>query len=152
MSKAILTTLNQYFTMVGIARICTPLMLNPHLCDNACLNRVILSRLVFYLDALSKPRQASPMAFTRKTWRPGRNRKSYPRVRDWGGRDEVPAAFALNHKPGVFAPGAPRCRHCARPAMRELPVCRHHGGARWASARRPYAGRWQPKQGSEVLW
>ena len=49
--------------------------------------------------------------------------------------------MAAHVKPGVFAPGARRCDHCGRVAMRDLPVCRWHGGARWAARLRPYLGR-----------
>jgi hypothetical protein len=89
--------------------------------------------------------------FTRDDWRPSRKRATTPRVRDWGGAQTINAnLLAHAAKPGMFAPGAPRCRHCGRVAMASLglPVCRQHGGARWASVRRPYVGRWQDKTGS----
>ena len=88
--------------------------------------------------------------FDRAEWRTGKHRASYPRVRDWGGRREPSPGMLAHVQPGVFAPGAPRCRHCARVAMRDLPVCRQHGGARWAAARRPYVARQTPKPGSDT--
>ena len=85
----------------------------------------------------------TPSQFTRETWRAGRDRASYPRVRHWGGQTKAPDAFvaARNALGPGFAPGAPRCAHCARPAMRQSPVCRQHGGARWASRLRPFLAR-----------
>jgi len=83
--------------------------------------------------------------FTRDDWRPGKRRRSYPRVRDWGGRKSAPAAFlAMAPFVGLASDKAARCRHCKRVAMRGLPVCRFHGGARWAAQRRPYATRRKP--------
>jgi len=78
------------------------------------------------------------MGMTRDEWRPGRrSRMAAPRQRNWGGAQELPLALALAAQRTWFgAPGAQRlCRHCGGPAMRDLPVCRIHGGASVAARR-----------------
>ena len=115
---------------------------------SSCLDCVRLLRLA--PDAFTVAPMSSDQ-FTRLDWRPSTRRASYPRVRAHGGRKTAPAALlAYCAPPGVFAPGAPRCAHCKRVAMRDLPVCRQHGGARWTARLRPYVSRGTPKRGSDA--
>jgi hypothetical protein len=94
----------------------------------------------------------SDAQFTRLDWRPTVRRATYPRVRDWGGQKKAnPLFLAHRAKPGAFGqPGLPKCRHCAQPAMRGLPVCKWHGGAGVTATRRPYARAWQSSYGRNV--
>lgn len=85
--------------------------------------------------------------FTKADWRPGKRRASYPRKRAWGGAKVAPAAFVAMARLvgfGSEAAKARQCRHCRRPAMRGLPVCREHGGASHAARRRPFVARRHP--------
>ena len=86
--------------------------------------------------------------FTREDWRPGKGRRSYPRLHAYGGRKEAPAAFlAMSGSVAGFGSGRHRmCSVCGKlPAMRGIAVCRIHGGAAWAVRRRPFIGRYLPR-------
>lgn len=84
--------------------------------------------------------------FTRADWRPGRNRKTQPRIRDWGGRKQAqPELLAWSGSVAGFGSGRHRVcakEGCPQPAMTGLPVCRRHGGGSWTSRRRPYISRY----------
>jgi len=80
--------------------------------------------------------------YTRADWRPGKRRKSQPRVRDWGGNKKAPPAFlAMSRLVGLDTMTARRCEHCGRVAMKGLAGCMRHNGARWTAQRRPYVPR-----------
>jgi hypothetical protein len=65
--------------------------------------------------------------FTRADWRPGKRRRSSPRVRDWGGRKSLPAALlGLGPTHGFGRGPQKRCKHCRRFAFKASGLCRHH--------------------------
>jgi hypothetical protein len=86
--------------------------------------------------------------FTRADWRPGKRRRTYVRVKPYGGRKEAPPAFLAAVK--LHAIGAPldkraRCAgkrrdgcRCGMIALNGSTFCRRHGGAMSAKLTRPY--------------
>jgi hypothetical protein len=82
----------------------------------------------------------SETQFDRSDWRPSRKRASYARQRAWGGQKQAPAAFlATSGRVAGFGSGKHRrCDHCTRWAMKDLNVCRWHGGATATAKKRPY--------------
>jgi hypothetical protein len=84
----------------------------------------------------------SETQFTRADWRPGKRRRSQPRVRDWGGRKQLPAGMGPEH--GIGSGKLRLCVVCGCVAMRESAACRLHGGASHAARKRPYAGSANP--------
>ena len=89
----------------------------------------------------------SETQFSRADWRPGRRRKTVPRVRDYGGQKQAPIAFLVAGKfAGLHTNRAKRCtgialstgRTCRRVAMKGTDFCLLHGGALAAKRIRPY--------------
>jgi hypothetical protein len=87
---------------------------------------------------------------TRETWRPGKRRRTYVRVRHSGGATEAPLAFIAAGAVSGFGSGKHRvCEHvrrdgsrCKAWAMKGLSVCiMHRGAALTAVSVRPYVGR-----------
>lgn len=79
----------------------------------------------------------SETQFTRADWRPGKRRRSQPRVRNWGGRKQAPPAWLAAMAQSGFDSGlTPRCAHCGRFAFKGTNLCRFHNGPR--VAKRPY--------------
>lgn len=99
--------------------------------------------------------------FTRETWRPGKRRKTWERVKPWGGQTRAPERFLAMSK--LVAIGGPldkraRCagkRHdggaCRNIAMTGSTFCLRHGGARGAKRVRVYVpqGRRTPRDARE---
>jgi hypothetical protein len=91
--------------------------------------------------------------FTRDTWRKGKRRATYQRVKPWGGATQANANFLASI--ALHAIGGPldtrtRCSgrrrngepcHCL--AMRGSRFCQRHGGAQGARHLRSYVARWQ---------
>ena len=68
--------------------------------------------------------------FTRADWRPGKRRRSSPRVRDWGGRKKLPAALIGSGARNGFGQGPQkRCKHCRRFAFKASGLCHFHNAA-----------------------
>jgi hypothetical protein len=89
----------------------------------------------------------SETQFTKLDWRPGKRRRTQPRVRCYGGQKEAPAGLIAARKfVGLGTPAARRCKRiaastgkpCRHPAMRGSDYCLSHGGAAAASRQRPY--------------
>jgi hypothetical protein len=87
---------------------------------------------------------------TQGTWRPGKRRRTYARVKHSGGATEAPLAFLAAAAVSGFGSGKHRtCTHVRRDgsrckgwAMKGLPVCTmHRGAALTAISVRPYIGR-----------
>jgi hypothetical protein len=67
--------------------------------------------------------------FTRADWRPGKRRRSTPRVRDWGGRKQLSDGLRACGATHGFGSGKQkRCKHCKRFAYKDTGLCGHHGG------------------------
>jgi hypothetical protein len=76
--------------------------------------------------------------FTRATWRPGKKRRMYKRVKPYGGQIAAPAAFLEAGQRNAFKPGRPGYRICSATkrdgspcgmlALKGLKVCGAHGG------------------------
>jgi hypothetical protein len=94
----------------------------------------------------------SDTQFSAADWRPGSRRGSYPRQRAWGGQKQAPAAFlALSGSTVGFGSGKhERCAHCGRFALKDVGLCRWHGGARATMKRRPYIARRLPPKAQRV--
>jgi hypothetical protein len=80
----------------------------------------------------------SETQFTRLDWRPGKRRRTQPRVRDYGGQKEAPLGLIAARKlVGLHTNRAARCtatarstgRKCRRVAVTGANVCMVHGGA-----------------------
>lgn len=100
--------------------------------------------------------------FTKLDWRPGKRRRTYPRVRSYGGQKEAPLAFLVMAQfVGLNTKRAARCtriarrtgRRCKLPAMKGCTLCLCHGGAGIAAKKRPYVRtkRGQRKQAGQAL-
>jgi hypothetical protein len=81
--------------------------------------------------------------FTRADWRPGKRRRSSPRIRDWGGRKSLPSALVgLGPAHGFGKGPQKRCRHCRRFAFKLSGLCRfHNAGKVEPTLGRPYVRR-----------
>jgi hypothetical protein len=85
--------------------------------------------------------------FDRSDWRPGKRRKTQPRVRCYGGQKQAPAGLVAARKfAGLDTSAARKCKRiaistgkpCRHPAMRGSDYCLSHGGAARAKQIRPY--------------
>jgi hypothetical protein len=90
----------------------------------------------------------SESQFTKLDWRPGKRRRTQPRVRDYGGQKEAPLwLLAAGKLVGLHTNRAARCtatalstgRKCRRIAVTGANVCMVHGGALALKRNRPYA-------------
>jgi hypothetical protein len=89
----------------------------------------------------------SETQFTRLDWRPGKRRRTKPRVRDYPGQKEAPIGLLAAAKlVGLHTNRAARCtatarstaRTCRRVAVSGANVCMVHGGALVLMRNRPY--------------
>jgi hypothetical protein len=89
----------------------------------------------------------SKTQFTKADWRPGKRRRTQPRVRDYPGQKIAPVAFLAAAKfVGLHTDRAARCtatarstgRKCRRVAVKGSNVCMVHGGALFLKQHRPY--------------
>jgi hypothetical protein len=89
----------------------------------------------------------SSTQFTKADWRPGKRRRTVPRVRDYPGQKVAPAAFlAAGRFVGLHTPTAKRCsriavstgKPCRHVAMKGTTLCLQHGGGGMAKRIRPY--------------
>jgi DnaJ-class molecular chaperone len=85
----------------------------------------------------------SETQFTRADWRPGKRRRSTPRVKPWGGAKVAGVAFlAMSGSRAGFGSGKHRrcaLAHCNGWAMKGVSTCHKHGGAgNVARYRRPF--------------
>ena len=89
----------------------------------------------------------SETQFSRLDWRPGKRRRTQPRVRDYGGQKEAPIwLLAAGRLAGLHTNRAARCtatarstgRKCRRVAVTGTSVCMVHGGALFLKQHRPY--------------
>jgi hypothetical protein len=85
--------------------------------------------------------------FDRSDWRPGKRRRTQPRVHDYAGQKVAPVAFLAAAKlAGLHTDRAARCtatalstgRKCRRVAVTGANVCMVHGGALALKRNRPY--------------
>jgi hypothetical protein len=90
----------------------------------------------------------SETQFSRLDWRPGKRRRTQPRVHDFGGQKEAPAGLIAARKfVGLDTDRATRCtaiarstgQKCRHVAMKGSNLCLVHGGALGARKSRPYA-------------
>ena len=88
--------------------------------------------------------------FSALDWRPGKRRKTYPRIGRAGGQKQAPLAFIAAGKLSGIGSGKHRIcsarkrngERCRSIAMNDCDVCRLHGGAaRTARLLRPYVRR-----------
>jgi hypothetical protein len=100
----------------------------------------------------------SEMQFTRLDWRPGKRRRTQPRVHAYAGQKTAPAGLVAARKfVGLNTNAARKCvrialstgKLCRHPAMRGSDYCLSHGGATAAKRIRPYV-RTQPGQQAEL--
>jgi hypothetical protein len=89
----------------------------------------------------------SETQFTKLDWRPGKRRRTQPRVRDYPGQKVAPVGLIAARKfVGFDTPTAKRCtatarstgRKCRRVAVTGANVCMVHGGALALKRNRPY--------------
>jgi len=89
----------------------------------------------------------SETQFSRLDWRPGKRRRTQPRVRAYAGQKEAPVNFLAAAKlVGLHTNTAKRCtatarstgRKCRRVAVTGAKVCMVHGGALALKRNRPY--------------
>jgi hypothetical protein len=89
----------------------------------------------------------SETQFSRLDWRPGKRRRTQPRVRGYGGQKEAPLwLLAARRLVGLHTNAARRCtatanstgRTCRRFAVTGASVCMVHGGALALKRNRPY--------------
>jgi hypothetical protein len=89
----------------------------------------------------------SETQFSRSDWRPGKRRRTHPRVRNYPGRKEAPPGLlAAGRLVGLHTNTAKRCtriaastgRPCRHVAMKGSNLCLSHGGAAAAKRIRPY--------------
>jgi hypothetical protein len=90
----------------------------------------------------------SETQFSRADWRPGKRRRTQPRVRDYPGQKTAPIALIAAAKlVGLHTNRAARCtatarstgRTCRRVAVTGADVCMVHGGALALKRNRPCA-------------
>ena len=83
--------------------------------------------------------------FDRSDWRPGKRRRTQPRVHDYGGQKEAPVnLLAMAKLVGLHTNRAKRCtriaistgKACRHVAMKGSNLCLSHGGAGAAKKRR----------------
>ena len=96
--------------------------------------------------------------FDRSDWRPGKRRRTQPRVKCYGGQKVAPVGLvAAREFVGLGTNAARKCKRiavstgqpCRHPAMRGSDYCLSHGGAAAAKRIRPYV-RTQPAQQAEL--
>jgi hypothetical protein len=96
--------------------------------------------------------------FSRLEWRPGKRRRTQPRVKCYGGQKTAPVGLvAARAFVGLGTSAAKKCvriavstgKPCRHPAMRGSDFCLSHGGAAAAKRIRPYV-RTQPGQMAEL--
>jgi hypothetical protein len=96
--------------------------------------------------------------FDRSDWRPGKRRRTQPRVKCYGGRKIAPVGLVAARKfVGLNTNAAKKClriavstgKPCRHPAMRGSDYCLSHGGAARAKQIRPYV-RTMPGQQAEL--
>jgi hypothetical protein len=89
----------------------------------------------------------SESQLTRLDWRPGKRRRTQPRVRNYPGQKEAPPLFlAAGRLVGLHTNVAKRCsriaastgKPCRHVAMKGSNLCLWHGGAAAAKRIRPY--------------
>jgi hypothetical protein len=89
----------------------------------------------------------SETQFTKLDWRPGKRRRTQPRVRNYPGQKEAPIGLLAAAKlVGLHTNRAARCtaialstgRKCRRVAVTGANVCMVHGGALALKRNRPY--------------
>jgi hypothetical protein len=89
----------------------------------------------------------SETQFTKIDWRPGKRRRTQPRVQHYAGQKEAnPGFIAAGWLFGLHTPTAKRCtatarstgRKCRRVAVTGSNVCMVHGGALALKRNRPY--------------
>ena len=94
-----------------------------------------------------EPATMSESQFTHLDWRPGKRRRTQPRVRCYGGQKEAPLwLLAAGRLVGLHTNRAARCtatarstgRKCRRVAVTGADVCMVHGGALALKRNRPY--------------
>jgi hypothetical protein len=97
----------------------------------------------------------SETQFDRATWRPGKRRRTQPRVHDYAGQKFAPAGLVAARKfVGLNTNAAKKCKRiavstgkpCRHPAMRGTDYCLSHGGAAAAKRIRPYVPTQQAQQ------
>ena len=108
-------------------------------------------------EALEKA-MSSETHYNRLEWRPGKRRRTTPRVHDYGGQKVAPVGLVAARKfVGLNTNAARKCvriavstrKPCRHPAMRGSDYCLSHGGAAAAKRIRPYV-RTQPGQQAEL--
>ena len=89
----------------------------------------------------------SETQFTKLDWRPGKRRRTQPRVRCYAGQKEAPTDLLTATKlVGLDTDRAARCtamarstgKTCRRVALKDAGFCLRHGGAKFAMKLRPY--------------
>ena len=99
----------------------------------------------------------SETQFSRLDWRPGKRRRTQPRVRAYAGQKEAPVNFLAAAKlVGLHTNTAKRCtatarstgRKCRRVALKGTNWCLCHSGALVARRLRPYVAT---KHGQRIL-
>ena len=101
--------------------------------------------------------------FDRSDWRPGKRRRTQPRVKCYGGQKTAPVGLVAARKfVGLDTPTAARCtatarstgRKCRHVAMKDTAFCLIHGGALIARKLRPYVATtaWAKDHGGARRW
>jgi hypothetical protein len=98
----------------------------------------------------------SDTQFTKLDWRPGKRRRTQPRVQAYGGKDRAGRFLVAAKFVGLHTDRAARCtatarstgRKCCRVAVAGANVCMVQGGARVLKSTRPYVAT---KHGQRIM-